>query len=236
MTHAGSLLVRSLIPAMLAAVALTGCVSIPGGSPYGRVYPDNRYPDPYGERTSTLQGDVYDVDHANRRFMVTTDGRGYDSRGQRIEFHYDANTRLQYRGQFLAVDGLEPGDGVRIDYSDDGRQLWARQIEVTRNARDGYGQTTPSYPGNPYPPPAIGSDLYGAVTAVEPHNRVLRVRDGNQPEQWMRYDDGTVVEFRGQRVYPDQLERGDLIRVQASRVDGVWQARRIVVERSVRGN
>ena len=30
--------------------------------------------------------------------------------------------------------------------------------------------------------------------------------------------------------------RGDLIRVQASRVGGVWQARRIVVERSVRGN
>lgn len=235
MTRTDSLLVRSLITAVLAAVALTGCVSLPGGSPYGSGYPDNRYPDPYGERTSTLQGDVYDVDHANRRFMVTTDGRGYDSRGQRIEFHYDANARLQYRGQFLAVDGLEPGDGVRVDYHDDGRRLWARQIEVTRNVRDGYGQPTPPYPDNPYPP-AAGSDLYGSVTAVEPHNRVLRLRDGNQPEQWMRYDDATVVEYRGQRVYPDQLERGDLIRVQASRVGGVWQARRIVVERSVRGN
>lgn len=221
--------------AVLLSAGLTGCLSV--GMPQGG-YPGSGagsgYPDTRGQ--SVMQGSVYDVDHRNRRFMITADG-GYASGGgyQRpVEFHYDGNTTLLYRGQRLAPDGLEPGDGVRIAYADDGRRLWARQIDVTHDVRGGGG-----YSGQtPYPSSgsALPGDLRGTVTAVEPHNRVVRVRDGNGPEQWMRYDDTTVVEYQGQRYHPDQLERGDLIRVQAQRQGDVWTARSIVVERSVRGN
>lgn len=234
------------LPALLAVALLAGCVSFPGSYPGSNRYPDDsysRYPDTSAQ--ASMQAEVFDVDHANRRFMVTPQ-QGYGSgtypsyrRNEPVEFYYDSTASLYYRGQRMEVDGLEPGDGVRISYDDDGRTLWARTIEVTRNVRDG-GYSSPS-PSPSYPPPASspGMDQYqlrGALTSVEPHNRVLRVRDGGGPEQWMRYDDRTTVDYRSQPYQPDQLQRGDVIRVQARQIGGVWHADAIWVERSISGN
>jgi len=202
---------------------LAGCVS-PGGygsAPGGYGQPAPSYPSQYG---SQLQGTVDAVDPGyNRIFMVVDDQR--TGRGQRIEIRYDQRTRLVYQGREEPVEGLERGDVIRIDAAQSGRELYARSIEVVRNVRDGgYGG---GY-GN-------GNDLRGSVAFVDTRARLIRLDGaGYGNDVQVGYDARTTVEYQGRSYRPEDLQRGDLVRIQARQVgNNQWLAERVIVERSV---
>ena len=207
----------------LAALVLAGCVSTGGGG-YGGGQVDRGGYSGYGDQR--VMGTVEDVDTRYGRILLSSEDR-YGNRSSRIAVRFDRNTRLFYQGRQQAVTGLERGDRISVDAVRSGNELWARQIEVVHNVRDGYGG---GY-GDAY-----GNDLRGAVSFVDPRAQVIGISSGGyggQSEQ-IRYDNRTLVEYRGRRVRPDQLERGDVIRVQARRWGNGWMAERISVERSVR--
>lgn len=209
--------------AATSALLLVGCVT-PGGygtSPgggYGQ--PASGYPSQqYG---SQLQGTVESVDpRYNRILLVVDDPRS--GRTQRMEVRYDERTRLVYQGRESAVEGLERGDVIRFEAVQTGRELYARQIEVVRNVRDG------GYGG------AYGNDLRGSVSLVDTRARTIRLDGaGYGNDVLLAYDARTTVEYQGRSYRPENLQRGDIVRIQARQVgNNQWLAERIIVERSV---
>jgi len=190
-----------------------------GGNPGGYGQPAPGYPSQYD---SQLQGTVDGVDRGyNRIFVVVNDPR--TGRAQRMEVRYDQSTRLTYQGREQSVEGLERGDVIRIDAAQSGRELWARSIEVVRNVRDG------GYGG------AYGNDVRGSVALVDTRARLIRLDGagyGNAVQ--VGYDARTTVEYQGRSYRPENLQRGDLVRIQARQVgNNQWLAERIIVERSV---
>lgn len=213
---------------MLAAsvLLLAGCAtpggygSYPGGG-YGQTDPG--YPSQYG---SQLQGTVESVDPGYNRILVVVDDPR-SGRAQRVDVRYDQRTRLVYQGRESAVEGLERGDVIRFDAAQSGRELYARQIEVVRNVREGgYGG---QYGGG------YGNDLRGSVALVDARARVIRLDGagyGNNVQ--LLYDARTTVEYQGRSYRPENLQRGDIVRIQARQVgNNQWLAERIIVERSV---
>jgi hypothetical protein len=92
--------------------------------------------------------------------------------------------------------------------------------------RGGYGGTQP-----------YATAITGSVTYVDTRNRLIHYTQGGYSgaNQRVRYDDNTFVEYRGMRYRADQLERGDVIRIEGRMIDGnEFLAQRIVVETSVR--
>lgn len=207
---------------------LSGCVT-PGS--YGNGYGTG--PDGYGQATpgypssqygSQLQGTVERVDPGYNRISVIVD----DSRSggvQRLDVRYDQRTRLFYQGQQQNIEGLERGDVVRMDVAQSGSELWARSIEVVRNVRDGgYGN------GGGY-----GNDLRGSVAFVDTRVRMIRLDGaGYGNDVQLAYDARTTVEYQGRSYRPENLQRGDLVRIQVRQVgNNQWLAERVIVERSV---
>lgn len=200
-----------------------------GGVPGGYDQPSAGYPSQYG---SQVQGTVDGVDpRYSRLSLVVDDPR--TGRRQRTDLRYDQNTRLFYQGRQHPVDGLERGDVVRVDVTQSGRELWARSIEVVRNVRDsGYGG---GYGDNPYGG-GYGTDLRGSVNFVDTRARLIRLDGaGYGNNQQVAYDGRTTVEYQGRSYRPENLQRGDQVRIQARQVgNNQWLAERIIVERSVR--
>ena len=180
---------------------------------------DSGYQRPAARR---LQGTVDGIDPgSNRIFVVVDDPR--TGRAQRVQVRYDERTRLSYQGREQSIEGLERGDVIRIDAAQSGRELWARSIEVLRNVRDGTV-------GGGY-----GNDLRGAVAFVDTRARLIRLDGagyGNGVQ--VGYDAGTTVEYQGRSYRPENLQRGDIVRIQARQLGtSQWLAERILVERSV---
>lgn len=204
------------------ALMLTGCVTPGGygtntGGGYGQPAPG--YPSQYG---SQLQGTVESVDtRYNRILLVVDDLRS--GRTQRMEVRYDERTRLVYQGRESAVEGLERGDVIRFDAVQTGRELYARRIEVVRDVR-----TTGGYGG------AYGNDLRGSVALVDTRARAIRLDGaGYGNDVQLSYDARTTVEYQGRSYRPENLQRGDIVRIQARQVgNNQWLAERIIVERS----
>lgn len=210
------------LAALIAAsvLLLAGCATggYDGYGGYGGGDPGGYGQPQYG----ALQGTVEGVDaYAGRLQLVVGDPRG--GRAQRVALRYDQRTRLRYLGREYPVDGLERGDVVRVDAVDTGRDLYARTIEVVRNVRDGYGGSVQ------------GDTLRGAVAWVDSRARQIRLDGaGHGGGVVLSYDVRTTVEYQGRLYRPENLQRGDQVRVQA-RQSGYnrWLAERIVVERSV---
>ncbi|MBJ6984387.1 DUF5666 domain-containing protein [Luteimonas sp. MC1750] len=234
MTH----LRRITLVLVASVLALAGCAS---GGGYG--YPDQRYPDqprypdqgypdqgypsPYGDG---ILGTVERLDAGYGRILLLVDDPRSGRRLQQ-EVRYDQRTRLFYQGRESAVEGLERGDVVRIDAAASGRETWARTIEVVRNVREGgFGG---GYDGGQ----ADGTDLRGSVAYVDTRARTIRLdadARGYRGGVQVAYDGRTTVEYQGRRYRPEDLERGDLVRVQARQLGrDQWLAERIIVERSV---
>ena len=208
------------------ALLLAGCAT-PGGYGYpdGYGYPGQGYPDQgYPAYGAQLYGTVEGIDPGRARILLDVGER--NGRMMRREVRYDRNTRLFYRGQQSAVEGLERGDVVRIEVVESGRELWARSIEVVHNVREG------GY-GGAYGP---AGDLRGSVAWVDTRARLIRLDSaGYGSGTQLAYDDRTIVEYRGRRYRPTDLQRGDQVSVRARQVgNGQWLAERITVERSAR--
>jgi hypothetical protein len=201
-----------LSPALL--LLLGACASV---GDYGYGYPDRGYPQQASRQD--LVGEVRNVDHGNRRFLVQ------EQHGGRADIAYDERTRLVYQGREQPVAGLEPGDRVRVLASRDGGLWRAEDIEVLQDARGGGG------PGDGY-----GAERRGAISYVDSRTREIGYTEGGYTggEQRIGYDSRTLVEYRGQRYPIDALERGDLVRISLRRGERGWVADRILVEVSSR--
>ena len=222
-----------LVLATSVLLLLTGCVTPGGygspggyggnygGNPGGYGQPAPGYPYQYG---SQLQGTVDRVDPGyNRISMVVDDPRS--GRTQQIEVRYDQRTRLVYQGREQSLEGLERGDVIRIEVTQSGRELWARSIELVRNVRDG------GYSGDQ----GYGSDLRGSVALVDTRARQIHLEGGGYgSDVHVGYDARTTVEYQGRNYRPENLQRGDIVRIQARQFgNNQWVAERIIVERSV---
>ncbi len=253
---------RQLSTALLllaSMLLLSGCATGGYGSGYGSQGGGyDGYPDAYG--SSRVSGTVEYVEPGR---IVLVEDRRDGSRG-RIDIGFDQSTRLFYQGQQLAVQGLEPGDGIVVETVRAPQGPMARTIEVVRNVRDAYGQGgygsgqggygqsgygQGSYGQGGYGPDQFGNSatLYGTVSGVDARGRQLMIeidpragasRDARRSaygsQERVRYDAGTMVEYRGQRYRPEDLERGDMVRIQAIRRGNEWFAQSVTVERSVR--
>lgn len=226
---------------LLAACATPGAPGGYGGYPEDRGgygYPDGAQRAPY---ETTLTGTVEGMDPRSGRITVVLDDPR-SGRAQRADLRYDQRTRLWYQGQEHAVEGLEQGDVVRVSGTDSGREFLADTIEVVHNVRDGgYGRDYGRDPRDGYGRnDGYGEELRGTVAAVDPRAGLLRLDGEGYGGGYGRgaelaFDSHTTVEYQGRRYRPEDLERGDRVRVQARRVgDGRWLAERIFVEQSVR--
>lgn len=209
-------LLRRLAAAFLVAL-LAGCATgFPGSGPYGG-YPDSRYPD-RGYAGSEVTGSVDGFDPSTGRLWVASDG--YGRYGSRVEVQLDRSTRTYYGGREVDASGLERGDVVRVLVDDDGRQLRARTIEVLRNVRE--GGASPGYGGG-YGAPAA---LEGAVRRVDLGRGLIEITRGGYSGGIERvyFDSRTRFDYRGQPVRPEQLESGDLVRIDGRRSQDGWYA------------
>jgi hypothetical protein len=218
--------------AMLAAsLMLAGCAT--GGYPSGSAgypntgypgsdapYPEPGYPSGYG--SERLLGTVQDIDLNQGRLMMTDESRGSSGSygGSRVEVYFDRNTQLVYQGRAQSIEGLERGDRISVDIAQSQGRLWARRIEVVQNVRDGSG-------GNYY-----GGELSGAVSVVDPRRRLITITRGGYSgdRTQVYYDERTQVEYRGQTFRPEQLDPGDVIRIQARPMGNNLVAEHIWVE------
>jgi len=243
--------IRRRLGIMLAmsVLLLAGCVSpgIPGGTAgggYGQ--PGTGYPSTYGRQ---LLGTVDAVDTRYGRILLLVDDPR-SGRGERREVRYDQRTRLFYQGREHAVEGLERGDVIRVEVADAGREPWARTIEVVRNVRDtgygggyrddGYGRD--GYDDRDYDDRGYddrfgagpNQELSGQVAFVDERAQLISLdRVGYRNATRLRFDSRTTVEYQGRSYRPENLERGDQVRVQVRPLgNNEWLAERILVERS----
>ena len=254
---------RCTAAVLVAMLSLTGCASLPGMS---GTYPQQPGRDNYGGGygSERIVGTVQSLDRGYSRIVLMDESRGYGAGGA-MEIYFDRDTRLVYRGQAQAVEGLERGDRIAVDAVQSGGRLFARHIEVVQNVREsggGYGRypdstypggaqpggtysggTQPgAYPGGSYPGTAQpggtynGSELQGAIGQVDHGRRRITLNSGgyNTPRREVLYDELTQVEYRGQRVRPDDLEAGDVIRVRGRPVGSQFIAEQIWVEANAR--
>lgn len=204
---------------------LAACVSPGGhgGHPGGYGQAPGGYPSSWGHH---VQGTVEGLDRSYGRILLVVDDPR-SGRAGRMEVRYDQRTRLFHQGREAAVEGLERGDVVRIDVAQSGRDLLARSVEVLRDVRD-------------RGPGGGGIDAYddtrGTVAFVDTRARLIGLGgDGYGRDRQLRYDGRTTVEYQGRLYRPEDLDRGDQVRIQVRRRgNGEWLAERIVVERSVR--
>ena len=233
-------MIRSLGLALTTVVLLhlAGCVT-PGGyvgdsgnygqtGPGGYGQPAPGYPSQYGSR---LQGTVESIDPGYSRIVVFVDDPR-SGRGQRTAVRYDQRTRLSYQGRQHPVQGLERGDVISMEVAQSGRELWAQSIELLVNARDerhdgGYG-------GDGYDN-GYGNELSGSVAFVDTRSRSIRLDGAGYGNNLrMTYDNRTIVVYQGRSYRPENLQRGDMVRVQARQLgNNQWLAERIFVVRSV---
>ncbi len=242
----GQVRLGHVMPARTALIALvlalSGCATGMGGFPQGGgSYPGSSYPDqsyPQQSTANQLVGTVQNVDPGGGRIVLDARSSGYGSTS-RVEVFFDQRTQLVYQGQAYPVSGLEPGDEIRIATTRSGNRLWAGSIELLRNVRDsgGYndgGYNNGGYNGGNQNSGGNGNDLRGEVGYVDTRSRFIELArgavGGNYGAQRIRYDERTLVEYQGQRYRVENLQRGDIVRIQARQYGNEWVAERIWVE------
>src|SRR5690606_31791417 len=229
----GTALVAGLLVLLVGCVSPGGYGGYPGGG-YDQSGPG--YPSQYG---SQLEGTVEGVDTAYGSVLLRIDDRR-SGRPERQEVRYDRRTRLFYQGREYPVEGLERGDVVRVSVVQSGRDLWAESMEVVRNIRDrGYGGGYDRY-GNGYDGgydggrgAGNGRDMRGQVAFVDPRARLIQLDSGGYGgSMQVRYDDRTTAEYDRRLIRPEDLQRGDVVRILGRPLGGNdWLAERIIVER-----
>jgi hypothetical protein len=227
----------SFLAPLLAAAFLAGC-----GPEY---YPgDQRYPDgvrgQYGE-----PGDVSGtVESVNPREHLLYIAEGDDDRGGgQVVLSYDDGTVVRYQGQTYRPENLERGDRIQVsvDRDDEGRLL-AESIDVLYDVSQGGPRE-----GDEDRPRGGDRDdrgdrgdrgdreggLQGVIRSVDADAHTLVIDRGGE-RITVGYDDHTPVRFQGDLYTPDNLERGDEVRVRVHDYDGRLFAQEIVVVRDRR--
>jgi Domain of unknown function (DUF5666) len=238
----------SLSLALAAAALVTGCGPMYVDDVYGRPGPRDPYYD-RGDRDGTVQGTVERVSPRERLIVVSSrdaDGRDDLRNGDRYFLYYDDRTTVEYQGRTFEPEDLEPGDRVQADVADTGDRLIAQNVQVLYDvsSRGPGGYDDPSdRPDRSDPSDYDRSEreLRGTVRTVNTRDHTLEIepldsrydsRDsyGRSGVLLVQYDSSTTVQFEGRRYEPANLERGDVVEIQARRdPDGGWHAAQIVV-------
>jgi hypothetical protein len=240
-------------PALLALLSLSllfgGCASggIFGNDDDNGGYDDGDYDrdrDTRSSRVTEVRGRVDDVDTRDEIIWVETSGvyrsdlrNGNDDR---LPIYYDDQTEVEYDGRTYEPTALEDGDRVVIDVDDTGTRLYAREIEVTYDVTsDDRDDRDDDYDGDEV------SELRGTVRWVDQDRRMMELedtswgfgsnRDGDEEDVVeVYYDNSTVVEYDGRRYGPENLERGDEVRIDVRRDGSRYEADEIQVVENVR--
>ena len=215
----------SFLAPILAAAFLAGC-----GPEY---YPGDRYPEgAYGE-PGGVRGTVESV-NPRERLIYIDEENGENDEGP-VVLSYDDGTVVRYQGRTYRPESLERGDRVQVsaDRDDDGRLL-AESIDVLYDVSQG---------GPPPPEPGGYGDrdrgeeragsLRGIIRSVDTDAQTLELDRGGE-RVTVGYDDHTPVIFQGERYSPDNLERGDEVRIRVHDYDGRLFAQEITVVRDRR--
>jgi Domain of unknown function (DUF5666) len=223
---------------LLAAAFLVGC-----GPEY---YPDDHhhpypYPDtPYGRNGEhgDVHGTVASV-NPSERLIYLDEGRGERDRPP-IVLSYDDGTVVRYQGQTYRPEDLERGDRIRVhvDRDEEGR-LFAENIDVLYDVSQGGpppGEQPPSVEpgGRPRDRGEGHADrLQGIIRSIDTDAHTLEIDRGGEPVT-VGYDAHTPVHFQGDVYSPDNLEKGDEVRIRVHDYDGRLFAQEIFVVRDRR--
>ncbi|HXH01477.1 MAG TPA: DUF5666 domain-containing protein [Xanthomonadaceae bacterium] len=184
----------------------------------------------YGGASTGFAGHVRSLDTRKRSIEVV------DANQSTRRVGYDANTMFYgLTGQRLLPADLVQGDLVEVELRSGGSVAMAQRITLRRGDS-----------GSGYPPAAGGQQLQGTVGLVDARARTIELyrtapyaySSGSSGQQRviLYFDERTAVEYQGRTSYdPQNLERGDVIRVQARAAGSNWLAERIWVERSGSG-
>lgn len=184
----------------------------------------------YGGASNGFAGHVRSLDTRNRSIEIV------DANQSTRRVGYDANTIFYgLTGQRLLPTDLVQGDLVEVELRSGGSVAMAQRITLRRGDS-----------GSGYPPAAGGQQLEGTVGLVDARARTIELyrtapygySSGSSGQQRvvLYFDERTAVEYQGRTSYdPQNLERGDVIRVQARAAGSNWLAERIWVERSANG-
>jgi Domain of unknown function (DUF5666) len=179
---------------------------------------------PSGAANTAWEGIVRAVNSDTRTIEVAQSGREQYP----VIVYYDANTRVDFQGRAYRPEDLERDDAVQVSTHRSGNQLIAERIVVTRNAQSGVG--------------AAGQrQLRGTIRSINTSARSIDL-DSVTMEQVQRfdpskngsftsvaYDASTIVEYQGQRYAIVNLERGDVVTIEASPIGNGYLAKRINV-------
>jgi hypothetical protein len=168
-----------------------------------------------------------------------------------LRIYYDDRTEVEYDGRTYEPRALEEGDRVVIDVDDSGSRLYARNIQVTydvtQNDRDDddYDSDDDRYDrDDDYDRDEI-SELRGTVRWIDQDRRLMELEDtswgfGSDRDRddddvvTVYYDASTVVEYDGRNYRPENLERGDEVRIDVRREGSRYEADEIQVVENVR--
>lgn len=230
----------SFLAPLLAAAFLAGC-----GPEY---YPgDHRYPDgAYGQyEPGDVRGTVESV-NLRERLIYIDEENGENDEGP-VVLSYDDGTVVRYQGQTYQPENLERGDRVQVSVDRDNQgRPFAESIDVLYDVSQGGPEPGPGPRGGyddrygdrgPDRDQDRGEDragsLRGIVRSVDVSAQTIELDRGGE-RVTVGYDDHTPVIFQGQRYSPDNLERGDEIRVRVHDYEGRLFAQEITVIRDRR--
>ena len=246
-------------PTLLALLSVTllfgGCASggIFGGGDDDGGYDNDDYErdrDRASDRVSEVRGRVDRVDTTDEIIWVEASDvyrselRNGDS--DQLAIHYDDQTEVEYEGRTYQPSALEEGDRIVADVDDTGSRLYARAIEVTFDVtegdRDADNDRDDDYDDDDGDEV---SQLRGTVRWIDQDRRLMELEDtswgfGSGPEDRdqdvveVYYNTSTVVEYDGQRYQPENLERGDEVRIDVRRSGSRYEADEIQVVENVR--
>jgi len=196
------------------------------------------YPQQQQPYTNTIHGTVDYVDTASHSIVLydtsgygtMLSGSGYPANGGTVRVYYDNRTGVSWQGRSYRPEDLERGDQVDMTVRQSGNQLIAESANVTYNASTANNQ----YPNNRYPSTTQSSLIRGTIRYIDTNARTISI-DSNNGLMTVSYDPGVRVDVNGQ-LYPlTNLERGDVVEVQAqSNGNGNFFANRITLIRDVR--
>ena len=185
---------------------------------------------------STIHGTVDYVDTASRSIVLYNtsgygsmlSGSGNGSNGGSVRVYYDNRTNVSWQGRAYQPSDLERGDQVDVTVHQSGNQLIADSANVTYNANN----PTTAYPNNSYPNNSYPSNtnqsslIRGTVRYIDTSSRTIQLEQtswltgflpgySNGSMVTVSYDNGLRVDVNGQLYPVTNLERGDVVEVQA---------------------
>ena len=208
----------ALFGVLLAAALTAGCETLGFGDG------DNGAPPPAA--AGDVRGTVESVDTQARTLTVATEP-GYRSslrNEERTVLAYDGSTVVEYQGRQHRPEDLEAGDRIEARTERVGDRLMARRIMVLSDVSGGGAPT------------ADLRDFEATVRWVDTNNRTIELEPRAGGSAVIAgYDSGTRVEYQGRSHRPEDLERGDEVRVRTRGAGGRIMADEIVVTRDTTG-